>query len=195
MSERLPSTIALAALLISVPALAQTGWRCGPTPSDFALSAEDSVLAARYAPIYWYGPGERYLPTVPFFTAFDGVDNDGDGAVDFADPSEIAPPWEKLDTLYFEDDAESTQKIARSAILFRVCDLTADEVQAMWRYVKSDEQAWHRLDIRPDTLAILRQVEVTDDNGAVIEPATAFTVFSPPTQYVTQTQPKPETRA
>ena len=172
MFERLPSMIAFAALLISHPILSQ----CCLTPSDPTLSAGDSALAARYAPIYWYGPGERYLPTVPFFTAFDGVDNDGDGAVDFADPDEIAPRWETLDSLYFVDDAKSTQKIARSAILFRVCDLTADEIQAMWRYVKSDEQAWHRLDLNTDTLAILRQVEVTDDDGVVIVPATAFRV-------------------
>ncbi len=167
----------LLGLTIPHATLGQDNWPCGPTPSDFRLSAEDSILAARYAPIYWYGPGERYLPTVPLFTAFDGVDNNGNGTIDFADSLEIAPPWETLDRLYLDDDSRSTRKIGRSAILFRVCDLTPKDVGNMWRYVKSDEQAWHRFDIDPNLLARLRQEAVTDTSGVVVTPATEFRVI------------------
>ena len=167
----------LAGLVIPQATLAQNNWPCGPTRSDSRLTAEDSVLAARYAPIYWYGPGERYFPTVPFFTAFDGVDNNGNGTTDFADSLEIAPSWETLDSLYLDDDDRGTQRIGRSAILFRVCDLTRKDIADMWRYVRSDEQAWHRFDIDANVLARLRQRAETDDDGAVVEPGTEFRVI------------------
>ncbi len=158
-------------------AFGQARWQCGPSPFDSRLTAADSALAARYAPIYWFGPGERYYPTVPFFTAFDGVDNDGNGAVDFADPLEVAPSWNALDQLYRDDDTGNTQKIKRSAIFFRVCDLTAEDIKALWRYLKSDEQAWHRFDIDPDILSELLQGNVVDQQGLVVESGSQFRVI------------------
>jgi len=59
-------------------------------------------LIERHAPILRFARGEQYFPVMPFFTAFDGRDNDGDSLVDFADPDEIAPlsgnhwVWEEL---------------------------------------------------------------------------------------------------
>ncbi|MFQ5927834.1 MAG: hypothetical protein ACE5MH_10425, partial [Terriglobia bacterium] len=158
-------------------AFGQAHWQCGPSPFDSRLTAEDSALAARYAPIYWFGPGERYYPTVPFFTAFDGIDNNGNGAVDLADPLETAPPWNVLNQLYLDDDTGNTQKIKRSAIFFRVCDLAADDIQAMWRYLKSDEQAWHRFDIDPDILSELLQTDAVDQEGLIVASGSQFRVI------------------
>lgn len=47
-------------------------------------------LAEQFAPELWFGPGERNFPVMPFYTAFDGVDNYGSDLIDFADLSEIA---------------------------------------------------------------------------------------------------------
>ena len=174
-------SLAIAYLLVGLAGpqsvLGQADWQCGPSPADSRLTTADSVLAARYAPIYWFGPGERYYPTVPFSTAFDGIDNNGDGAVDFADTLEIAPSWDFLNQLYLGDDSSRAQKIERSAIFFRVCDLTADDIKAMWRYLKSDEQAWHRFDIHRDTLSVLLQEGVTSRNGTIVQPRTEFRVI------------------
>jgi hypothetical protein len=54
-----------------------------------------------------FAPDEPYYPTVPFFYAFDGRDNNSNELVDFADFDEIAafnpgdttlPSWQILDT-------------------------------------------------------------------------------------------------
>jgi len=50
---------------------------------------EAAVMASRYAPILWLGPGEPAYPMRPFPFAFDGIDNDEDGCYDLADPDEI----------------------------------------------------------------------------------------------------------
>ena len=56
-----------------------------------------------------FAPGEPYFPTLPFFYAFDGIDNNNNGRVDFDDLDEIAafnpgdtlyPSWRILDDWY-----------------------------------------------------------------------------------------------
>lgn len=108
-------------------------------------------LALHYAPVYWFGPGERYFPTLPFFPAFDSVSNEGTApGRDFEDSTEIAPrsgaslSWNKLDSLYDGDDAS---KATRSAIFYRVRKLDNGQKKNIFRYLRSDEQAWDRLHI------------------------------------------------
>lgn len=45
--------------------------------------------ARAYAPALWLGQEEPFYPVLPHPFAFDGIDNDGDGKVDLADPDEI----------------------------------------------------------------------------------------------------------
>ncbi len=175
----------LVGMAVPLHLFGQTDWQCGPSPIDTRLMAADSVLAARYAPIYWFGPGERYYPTVPFFTAFDGIDNNRNGAVDFADPLEIAPSWDYLNELYLDDDRRNTLKIRRSAIFFRVCDLGADDVKAIWQYLKSDEQAWHRFDIDADILSELLLEDIVDKDGTIVQRGTRFRVIQYYAFYLT----------
>lgn len=47
--------------------------------------------ALEFAPILWFADKEEYFPTMPFFSAFDNVNNDRSSVrVDFDDPQEIA---------------------------------------------------------------------------------------------------------
>jgi hypothetical protein len=61
-----------------VRSCADTATPARPDPSDSSTGAEvqlqaydDYLLAKRFAPILRFAPGERYFPTIPFFTAFD----------------------------------------------------------------------------------------------------------------------------
>jgi hypothetical protein len=50
--------------------------------------------ALEYAPILWFADREEYFPTLPFFSAFDSVNNNrsnSDSLKDFSDFDEIAP--------------------------------------------------------------------------------------------------------
>ena len=118
----------------------------------------DAALAARYAPVVRFAPAEPYYPTVPFFYAFDGIDNNANGLVDFADLDEIAafnpgdtinPSWAILDDRY---TAELTSKSPIGgtpvapvpAVFYRVADLTESQEDHMSRFLKKDILAWHR---------------------------------------------------
>ncbi len=137
--------LVLAAFFPATLAGQQNNWQCAPEWTG-SLAAADSVLAARYAPILWFAPGERYFPTVPFFSAFDGLDNDDDGLVDFADLSEIAPSWDTLNGWYLDGKDSTGGGFGSSAVFFRVCDLTTHDKNKMLEYLIGDEQRWHRTD-------------------------------------------------
>ncbi|HEV8125803.1 MAG TPA: hypothetical protein VGP80_16265 [Gemmatimonadales bacterium] len=125
-----------------------------------ALSAQQQMLLARrYAPVLRFAPGERYFPTVPYFMAWDGLDNNGSPGVDLSDLDEIAPRLR--DTVYWDlvDDSYRRQFIGiepadttkpsleareRAAVFFRVRDLCRGESNELKRFLRSDEQAWHR---------------------------------------------------
>lgn len=133
----------------------QTDRSCDPNGLDGLNThlASSAQVAARYAPLYWFSPGERYLPTLPFFTAFDGIDNDPDydsrfegHTLDFGDPDEVAPLGPDgvpsptaLEDYYAEIDGR------RSAVFYTVRDLSRREIQDMWQFLASDQQAWGRL--------------------------------------------------
>lgn len=147
------------------PAAAQSYDAC-EEPAELARELEATwPWVEKYAPEYLFAPGELYFPTMPFFTAFDGKDNDGDGPLDFEDPTEIAalrdghPSWSWLDSVYRADPVE--RKAERSAIHYRVRELTKRQVDDLWRFLISDEQAWKRLDIRPTLFDSLRREEVS----------------------------------
>ena len=42
----------------------------GVLDSTDAHQTYATIAAEKYAPILWFGSGERYFPTIPFFTAF-----------------------------------------------------------------------------------------------------------------------------
>jgi hypothetical protein len=74
---------------------AVTPARPGPL-ADSTSHALESVhgdparAAFRYAPTIHLSSDETLYPVIPHAFAFDGIDNDGDGLVDIADPSELA---------------------------------------------------------------------------------------------------------
>ena len=113
----------------------------------------DSALAFRYAPILSYALGERYFPTIPFFTAFDGVDNNSNGLRDFTDIEEVNPSvqdghlsWEALDTFYLRrsEQLSNAAYLDQHALLYRVRTLTHGQERELRRFLLSDEQAWRR---------------------------------------------------
>ena len=119
----------------------------------------DAALGARYAPVVRFAPSEPNFPTVPYFYAMDGVDNDGDGVIDFNDPDEIVsyqpgdtfPSWETLSDWYDEEfsrlspDPHSVTPVAPlPAVHYRVKTLTQKEQDAMRRFLKQDIMMWGR---------------------------------------------------
>jgi hypothetical protein len=145
-------------LTVSSVAIAQN-----PARIDTVAHAK---LAQQYGPIYWFGADERYFPTLPFPTAFDGRDNNGDTLVDFQigsrggtevrDLDEIAPLapndsthalWDSLNVRYGRATGDSIPRIPpKTAIFYRVRTLSDRERGDMWRYLKSDNQIWLRFD-------------------------------------------------
>jgi hypothetical protein len=120
----------------------------------------DWILARRYAPILRFAPGERYFPTVPFFTAFDTAnytivrmsDRAASGASGDTIPERYAqqplkpserplPSFSFVRDQYLQRvDAELSPHqlpLPQPAVFYRVCDLvnpgqvTADS--ADWR--------------------------------------------------------------
>ncbi|OGC92546.1 MAG: hypothetical protein A2142_09745 [candidate division Zixibacteria bacterium RBG_16_48_11] len=129
-------------LKVPVPSLEQIR----PDTLDFPYY--QSALA--HAPILWYADREEHFPTLPFFPAFDGIDNNGNGRIDFGDPSEVAPLAENsphsiasLDSLhqwYCTLPRDERRKLA--VVFYKVDSLPADKVG---KILFSDEQAWMRL--------------------------------------------------
>lgn len=143
------------ALLFLAPATlhAQDQPQCRP-----GTDVSDAALAARYAPVLRFAPGEPYFPTVPFFYAFDGIDNNDNGLVDFDDPDEIAafnpgdtlyPSWSILDSRYTAEKTRlspvgGTPVAPVPAVFYRVADLTESQEDQMSRFLKKDILAWDR---------------------------------------------------
>jgi hypothetical protein len=151
--------------------LAAGPWpECGKLhePTDTATLHLGDSLARRFAPPLSFAPGERFFPTIPFFTALDGDGTMGDPArKDFEDPREVAPyllgssgetvdtdhiSWKALLDAYHPDHpADSLQDqqlneyaLRRVVVLYRVCSLTTNQNRNVERFLKSDEQAFDR---------------------------------------------------
>ena len=174
----------LAGTLLS-PVEAQVRYRlraCDALARTPEQARDERELAIRHAPVLRFAPNARYFPTLPFFTAIDGVDNNNDGLVDMADSVEVTltdrtsrlPSWNRLDRAYIGrlpsqgEEAESvvppSQQLRfgldHSAVMYRVCALEKREVRELFRYLKSDEQAFSRISVHaplkeiiPDTTA------------------------------------------
>jgi hypothetical protein len=174
--------------------------------ADHVVDRTAVAWAERFAPILRFADAETYYPTVPFFTALDGMQNDGTSPYqDFADVEEISPrgtvagqvDWGRMhrwyagksirepvspgvvaeviapgDSLAAREDTSSKEakdtqvtqypkdtlrlpeirkelrerqrRLNASAVGYRVCQLDEDESMAVWRYLRSDEQAWRR---------------------------------------------------
>ena len=160
----LRSALAAAAVVASAHSaiVQQLGAQTEATCSDLS----DLALAQQYAPELLFGPGELDFPVMPFFTAFDGRDNDpggeGEGQVDFEDLEEIAPlvfeparpgasPSSRVESLASWDALyEARTKVVRgggtpeSAVFYRVRPLSSSETRELWRFLRKDPQAWHR---------------------------------------------------
>lgn len=125
--------------------------------SDCRKIKPDSLIFPHYqealahAPILWFADDEEYFPTLPFFSAFDGVDNNGDGKKDLEDLQEIAPQSNpapgslvSLDTLHLWYRTLSRDGRKRlTAVLYTLQTIPANKVG---KILFSDEQAWLRLD-------------------------------------------------
>ncbi len=119
-----------------------------------AQGPNDSTLARRYAPILGFGPGERYFPTIPFFTAFDTIGGKGD----LSDSARVAPlgkegriSWNSLDTAYRSPrrlkvvpNVLNTFVPANSAVFYRVRCLRGKQKNQLWGFLRNDPQAWQR---------------------------------------------------
>lgn len=122
--------------------------------------------ALKYAPILWFADDEKYFPTLPFFSAFDSVNNDsveGDNVRDFADPDEIAPidtdsndssraSWDKLHKWY--DSLNISTKKRLVTVFYRIRHTEANKVKDI---LISDEQYWRRLQKKLKTDSTLKQ--------------------------------------
>ncbi|MGH7889741.1 MAG: hypothetical protein ACRENF_04240, partial [Thermodesulfobacteriota bacterium] len=116
-----------------------------------SLERREYHQALAHAPILWFADREEYFPTIPFFSAFDGVDNNADGRIDFDDPQEIAPQSSlnpgsiaSLDTLHLWYRSFSKEERKRLAFVFyKVDSISANKVGNI---LFSDEQIWMRMD-------------------------------------------------
>jgi hypothetical protein len=115
-----------------------------------SLNFHDYQEALKYAPILSFTDKEEYFPTLPFFSAFDGVDNNGNGLIDFADPQEIAPrhgsaynPPLSLDSLHaWYGTLPKSERKKIAAVFYKIDSVPANK---LGRILFSDEQAWLRL--------------------------------------------------
>jgi hypothetical protein len=142
----------LAMLVVAVPAGVLAQAQCQP-----GTDTTDAALAARYAPVLRFAPGEPYFPTLPFFYAFDGIDNNNNGRVDFDDLDEIAafnpgdtlsPSWSILDDWYNaelvrQSPAGGTPVAPVPAVFWHVIDMTPEQQDVMSRFLKKDILAWN----------------------------------------------------
>jgi hypothetical protein len=67
-------------LVFATPATAQT---------MESRNSDAPTTATHHAPAIWLAQGEPFYPMLPHPFAFDGIDNDGDGCYDLADPDEV----------------------------------------------------------------------------------------------------------
>lgn len=150
---RIIAAIALISAL-SVPTAVRAQDHCSA-----GVDTSDAALGARYAPVVRFAPSEPNFPTVPYFYAMDGVDNDGDGEIDFNDPDEIVsyqpgdtlPSWGILSDWYDEEfnrlspDPHNLTPVAPVPVIhYRVKTLTQKEQDAMRRFLKQDIMMWGR---------------------------------------------------
>ena len=115
-------------------------------------------LAQHYAPILSFGIGERYFPTIPFFTAFDNFG----GGRGFGDSARVAPfvvdgklSWDSLDMAYrarLETVSRRLQVYEPefAAVFYRVRCLEGKQNKQLWGFLRNDNQAWKRTGL--DTL-------------------------------------------
>ena len=146
-------TVRSITLLLLLPALmeAQEQPQCRP-----GTDVSDVALARRYAPVLRFAPGEPNFPTLPFFYAFDGVDNNANELVDFADLDEIAAfdpgdttltSWQILEQRYAaalnrNTPSGGTPVAPVPAVFYRVRNLTEAQEDQMSRFLKKDILAW-----------------------------------------------------
>ncbi|MGE0353145.1 MAG: hypothetical protein AB7I33_12185 [Gemmatimonadales bacterium] len=134
---------------------------CAPRPipvtyhsPDFTIPADAlRDLAGKFAPILRFAPGETHFPTVPFLAAFDGRDDAGvPGRKDLEDSLEMAPlsggliSWTAEDSLYLRrlSRVRNGEERPLHAVFYRFRTLTAGQERELRRFLRSDEQAWHR---------------------------------------------------
>jgi hypothetical protein len=128
-----------------------------PAPSNCFCRAPDSLKntpgyaeALKFAPILWFADDEQYFPTLPFFSAFDSVDNDHDGKYDFDDRDEIAPldstsqkfshaAWDSLRRWYEALKPEAKRRM--TTVFYRKRTTTAAKVRAFFSTTSSSGAA------------------------------------------------------
>ena len=132
---------------------AQSSRACYCRTLDPLKDNPEYAKALQYAPILWFANDERYFPTLPFFSAFDGVDNDSDKTEkDFDDCDEIAPfdpaakkfskaSWDRLKKWY--DALADSNKRKMTTIFYRTRSTRANKIKEI---LFSDEQFWRRLE-------------------------------------------------
>jgi hypothetical protein len=121
---------------------------------DSLLKTPDKLLtleqrAFKYAPCLRFTSTERFLPTIPFFSAFDGENNDStatDIEIDFADPGEISPTsggkwdWSKMRNRYQKLSKDEKLRVAAGFVRVRPVDS-----RRVAQILKSDGPRYYRL--------------------------------------------------
>lgn len=165
MRARIPG-IRLAAWLIALqPALVAA--QESPEACRPPRRADPDSLIRMNAPVLRFADLEEHFPTAPFFSALDGLDNDGDGRFDFRDPDEVSPrpspvadgppraSWERLDAFYhagplpFTDQGSGITYPPAPTVLHRTRILSDGDERRLWRFLRSDLEAWRRTGIQP----------------------------------------------
>jgi hypothetical protein len=166
-SSRSLAAAILAVLLAAARLQAQEQPQCRA-----GTDVSDDALARRYSPVLRFAPDEPYYPTVPFFYAFDGRDNNSNELVDFADFDEIAafnpgdttlPSWQILDRWYVAElnrrtPTGGTPVAPVPAVFYRVRTLTESQEDQMSRFLKKDILQWdHAAQTQIGSLDVLNQ--------------------------------------
>jgi hypothetical protein len=145
------------------------------------VDSQPRLLASRFAPVLRFAPGERYFPTIPFFTAFDTLpvtERDSllpaSGYLDSVRAvgsltKDGRVSWDRLDSEYRRrvhglDRAPEVFLPPPSAVFYRVRCLHGNQNKQLWGFLRNDPQAWNRSGIDS-----LYELGLRDAQFAVVE--------------------------
>jgi hypothetical protein len=128
------------------------GDRC-PAAAERLTRGTADRLAKRFAPLLHHSPGERYFPTVPFFTAYrsDGLRDPNLVApvlVDPRNPRNRLLDWDRINDAYRADTIRvpgGPLLPGHAAVFYRVRCVSPSERDKLVLFLRNDSQAWDRL--------------------------------------------------
>jgi hypothetical protein len=128
-------TVLLFPLLVLACNVAAMRARISPEDSLRLAQAQDSTKALAYAPILWFASGEKYFPTIPFYTAFEWNQEHASGLQLTAEMIRPERSWRGLLEAY---DADSLAR--REVWVFWDKDKRGVSVRDFQKLLESDRQ-------------------------------------------------------